>query len=134
MSDCIFCKIVDGEIPCYNIFENDEFFAFLDIHPLNPGHVQVIPKKHCRWVWDYENPQGYFTCCQKIAKALQKAFETEWIVSLIIGEAVPHSHIWLVPRMANDGHGGSINLNHHVELSSEQMKTIQKRIVDVLSG
>ena len=52
---CIFCKIVKKELPAYVVYENDNFLAFLDIYPLAPGHVQIIPKNHYRWVWDVPN-------------------------------------------------------------------------------
>ena len=112
MTDCIFCKIAKGEIPCHKVYEDEEFIAFLDIRPLNPGHVLVIPKKHYRWVWDVDNISGYFEAAKKIANAQRKAFGTDWVVSLVFGEEVPHAHIWLVPRTEGDGHGGSIDIKN----------------------
>jgi len=103
---CIFCKIVSGEIPATNIYEDENFLAFLDIHPHAPGHAQVIPKKHIRWVWDVENAGDYFKVVQKIAKAQRKAFDTEWILSKIIGDEVEHAHIWVFP---NEGVKGEKN-------------------------
>lgn len=104
MNDCIFCKIVAGEIPAHVIYEDDDFLAFLDIHPQSPGHTQVIPKKHYRWVWDLPagrqaspNIGAYFEVVRKVAKAQQKAFRTEWILSRIIGDEVAHAHIWVFP-------------------------------------
>jgi len=98
MEKCIFCKIATGDIPSYKVYEDDEFFAFLDIHPQSPGHVQVIPKKHYRWVWDVPNVAKYFEIVRKIAQAQQKAFDTEWILSKIIGDEVEHAHIWVFPN------------------------------------
>ncbi len=97
MENCIFCKIVHGEIPSHKVYEDEKFLAFLDIHPQTPGHTQVIPKKHTRWVWDVENVGDYFEVVRKIAKAQQKAFGTEWILSKIIGDEVAHAHIWVYP-------------------------------------
>ena len=54
MEDCIFCKIVKGEVPSYKIYENADVFAFLDINPYAKGHVLVIPKRHSRWVWAFQ--------------------------------------------------------------------------------
>lgn len=96
-TSCIFCKIVSGEIPATKIYEDANFLAFLDIHPQSPGHAQVIPKKHTRWVWDVENVGEYFEVVRKIAKAQQKAFNTELILSKIIGDEVTHAHIWVFP-------------------------------------
>lgn len=97
MEDCIFCKIVRGEIPAHKVYEDDRFLAFLDIHPKAPGHAQVIPKAHCRWVWDVPNVGEYFTVATKIAQAERKAFGTDWILSRIVGDEVPHAHIWIYP-------------------------------------
>ncbi len=106
MDNCIFCKIVKGEIPAHKVYEDGDFLAFLDIHPQSPGHVQVIPKTHYRWVWDIPNAGAYFEVAQKIARAQQKAFNTDWILSKTIGDEVPHAHLWVFP---NDKTGGDRN-------------------------
>ena len=98
MENCIFCKIVKGEIPSYKVYEDENFFAFLDINPESPGHVQVIPKEHTRWVWDVSNIGEYFEVVRKIEKDKKKAFDTDWILSKIIGDEVPHAHIWVFPN------------------------------------
>ena len=98
MESCIFCKIVKGEIPSHKVYEDDNFFAFLDIHPHTPGHTQVIPKKHYRWVWQVPNAGEYFEVVKKIALAQQKAFQTDFVLSKIIGDEVPHAHIWVFPN------------------------------------
>ncbi len=108
--DCIFCKIIAKEIPAHTIYEDTNFFAFLDINPISPGHTLVIPKKHFRWVWDLPtdgndgaNIREYFTVAKKIALAEQKAFEQEMIQSKIVGEDVPHAHIWVYPNPETKG-------------------------------
>lgn len=110
MPDCIFCKIVKKEIPAHIIYEDDDFLAFLDIHPHTPGHVQVIPKKHYRWVWDLpDNSEAspnigkYFEVVRKIALAQQKAFKTDWILSKIVGDEISHAHIWVFPNSEVSG-------------------------------
>ena len=103
MENCIFCKIVKGEIPATKVYEDKHFVAFLDIHPQSPGHAQVISKKHYRWVWDVPNVGEYFEVVKKIAKAQQKAFNTDWILSKIIGDEVQHAHIWVFPNDKVDG-------------------------------
>jgi histidine triad (HIT) family protein len=104
---CIFCKIINKEIPAEIVYENDDFLALLSIEPLSPGHTLVIPKKHYRWVWDVPavalakegepNIGKYFEIAQKIALAQKKAFDTDFVLSKIIGEEVPHAHIWVYP-------------------------------------
>ncbi len=105
MPDCIFCKIVEGTIPAHKVHEDEHFLVFLDTHPQSPGHVQVIPKKHHRWVWDLPtdsdtpgNFSEYLTLVHRIVSAQRKAFETDWILSKIVGDEVQHAHIWLFPN------------------------------------
>ncbi|MEX2013409.1 MAG: HIT domain-containing protein [Parcubacteria group bacterium] len=96
--ECIFCKIVKREIPSYKVYEDENFLAFLDINPQSPGHAQIVTKKHYRWVWDVPNVGAYFEVVRKIAKAQQKAFGTDFILSKIIGDEVEHAHIWVYPN------------------------------------
>ena len=98
INSCIFCKIINKEIPADIIYEDDNFLAFLDINPQSPGHTQIIPKKHYRWVWDVPNPAEYFEIAKKIALAQRKAFNTDFILSRIVGDEVPHAHIWVFPN------------------------------------
>lgn len=110
MTDCIFCKIVAGEIPSYKVYEDENFLAFLDINPLAPGHVQVIPKQHYRWVWDLPNTGEYFELVRKIALAQKKAFGVEMVRSQIYGEEVEHAHIWVWPQITGDAKDFETNL------------------------
>lgn len=103
MNDCVFCKIVSGEIPSHKVYEDKDFIAFLDIHPWEPGKTQVIPKQHYRWVWDVPNVGEYFEVARKVALAQRKAFGTEWILSKVVGEEVPHAHIWVYPSTEAKG-------------------------------
>lgn len=103
MENCIFCKIVKGEIPSHKVYEDADFMAILDIRPLSPGHTLVIPKQHYRWVWDVPNAGKYFEAAQKVALAQKKAFNTDFVVSKIMGEEVPHAHIWVYPDRHIDG-------------------------------
>jgi histidine triad (HIT) family protein len=105
MNDCVFCKIINGKIPSHKVYENEHFLAFLDINPRAPGHTQVIPKKHFRWVWDLpkrDEPSpnfcDYFAIAQKIAKAIQGTFGTDAVWSRITGDEVFHAHIWIFPN------------------------------------
>lgn len=121
MENCIFCKIANKEIPAHIVYEDEDFMAFLDINPQSPGHCQVIPKKHYRWVWDVGNIGKYFEIVQKIAKAQQKAFDTEWILSKIIGDEVGHAHIWIYPAKAGSS-------NSAVEGNPRDFKTNTEKI------
>ncbi len=103
MNDCIFCKIIKGDIPCHKVYEDDEFLAFLDIRPWGPGHTLVVPKTHYTWVWDYPRAGAYFELAQKIALAQRKAFGTEFVIAKIFGEEVPHAHIQVYPSESVKG-------------------------------
>lgn len=103
MPDCIFCKIVRGEIPSNKVYEDESFLAFMDIDPRSPGQVQVIPKEHYRWVWDVPNVGEYFEVARKVARAEQKAFSTDSIWSQVRGDEVPHAHIWVFPHTDTPG-------------------------------
>lgn len=98
MPDCVFCKIVKGEIPASVVYQDDDFIAFLSIDPRSPGHTLVVPKKHYHWVWDVPEAGRYFEIAKKIALAQKKAFGQEAIFSHIEGIEVPHAHIWVYPH------------------------------------
>src|SRR5665648_451021 len=103
MSDCIFCKIVKGEIPCHKVYEDDNFLAFLDINPVSPGHTLLIPKNHYRWVYDVPNFGEYWQVAQKIALNIKNSpLNPEYISFLTIGNEVPHAHVHIIPRSQND--------------------------------
>lgn len=105
MTDCIFCKIIAGEIPAEKIYEDDKVLAFLDINPVAPGHVLVIPKKHCQMMTDVPNELlGYcFTKSKELMIKLKEALKVDFVTVSVVGLDVPHFHIHLVPRKLNDG-------------------------------
>ena len=111
MPDCIFCKIVKKEIPAEVVYEDESFLAFMDINPRSPGHVQVIPKEHYRWVWDTPNAGAYFEVVKKIALAQQKSFSQPAIWSRIMGDEVLHAHIWIFPHADTVGDKADIKGN-----------------------
>lgn len=128
MPDCVFCRITRGEVPSYTLYEDSDFVAFLDINPLNAGHTLIIPRRHYKWVWDVPNIGKYFEFADKVANAIRKAFEIEWVVMLVIGEAVPHAHIQLIPRFENDGHGSAIDFSLRRQMPEESMKEVSEII------
>jgi len=120
MDNCIFCKIARKEVPADVVYENENFLAFLDIHPQSPGHTQVIPKEHYRWVWDLPNAGEYFEVVKKIANAEQKAFDTDWILSKIVGDEISHAHIWVFPN--DKVKGDKMNLKENAEKIKSALK------------
>lgn len=115
MNDCIFCKIINGEIPCHKIFENEHTLAFLDVKPHAKGHTVVIPKKHAVRVFDLSEEEqklimvDVVKVMEKIDKTLNPdGFNTGWNQNTAAGQVVPHLHIHIMPRYINDG-GGSMH-------------------------
>ncbi|MBI4451291.1 HIT domain-containing protein [Candidatus Woesearchaeota archaeon] len=125
MESCIFCKIAKGEIPCTKVYEDKDYLAFLDIRPVNAGHTLVIPKKHFRWVWDVEDIAGYYAVVKKLANAMKKAFKAEMVASVVLGNEVPHAHVWLVPRYSGED---VMDFRTTTQLTQKQMEEAAKKI------
>jgi histidine triad (HIT) family protein len=124
----IFSKIIAGEIPSYKIAENDKFYAFLDIFPLQEGHTLVIPKVETDKFFDVEDEYltEYLLFAKPIAKAIEKAFPCNRVGVIVIGLDVPHAHMHLIPiNSASDMNFANAKL----KLSQEEFKKVQERIV-----
>jgi histidine triad (HIT) family protein len=124
----IFTKIIKGEIPCYKIAENDDYFAFLDIFPTSKGHTLVIPKIQNDYIFDLSDEQlsGLVLFAKKIAIALKKAIPCERIGIKVIGLEVPHTHIHLIPiRVEGDMNHGKEILKFTEEEFLEIAETIR---------
>lgn len=122
MDSCIFCKIIKKEIPAEIVYDDKDFLAFLDINPLSPGHTLVIPKKHTRWVWDVTNAGEYFEVARKIALAQREAFGSEAILSKIVGDEVPHAHIWVFPHTDTNIEGDKKDFKKNGEILRNILK------------
>jgi histidine triad (HIT) family protein len=99
MADTIFTKIIKGEIPCHKVYEDDKTLAFLDIHPVQPGHTLVISKQQIEFVWDLpaEDYRAVMDTCQKVAKHLREVLDVPYVGEQVIGVDVPHAHVHLIP-------------------------------------
>ena len=95
----VFTKIINGEIPCFKVAEDDEFLAFLDINPLQKGHVLVVPKSEVDYLFDLEDKLLADMICfsKKVAHKIKQAFPCKKVGMTVIGLEVPHAHIHLVP-------------------------------------
>jgi histidine triad (HIT) family protein len=112
MPDCIFCKIVAGQIPCTKVYEDAVCLAFMDIGPISPGHTLIIPKKHYEAVSEMspEEVAALFRPVSFLAAAVKAAVKADGLNVLqnngaSAGQAVPHLHIHLIPRWPGDGLG-----------------------------
>ena len=100
----IFSRIIAGEIPSYKIAENDEFYAFLDINPVNWGHTLVVPKRETDYIFDIADDElaRMTVFAKKVALALRKVFGCRKVGMAVLGLEVPHAHIHLVPLNNED--------------------------------
>lgn len=105
MENCIFCKIIKGEIPCAKVHEDDSFLAFLDIQPIADGHLLIIPKKHTVWMQeaDDETISGIFQLAKKLMNSIKKGLKCDYVQISVGGTDVPHFHVHLIPRYHHDG-------------------------------
>ena len=121
----IFTKIVNGEIPCYKIAEDDKYLAFLDVFPLTEGHVLVIPKQEVDYIFEMEDELfiGLQLFAKKIAKALKLAVPCKKVGISVIGLEVPHTHIHLIP----------MNNVEDMNFSKPKLKIEDKRMIEISS-
>ncbi|SRR5574344_1175076 len=123
--DTIFTKIIKGEIPCYKIAENEDFFAFLDINPLAPGHTLVVPKLQNDYIFDMDDQllSKMMVFAKKIALAIQQNVSCIRIGVAVIGIEVPHTHIHLVP----------INRVGDLNFANPKCKLTEQEFIDIAS-
>lgn len=127
----IFSKIINGEIPCYKVAENESCFAFLDISPLAKGHVLVVPKQEVDNIFDLE-PSLYselFSFAQQVAKAIEKTIPCKKVGITVIGLEVPHAHIHLIPI----NEVSDINFSRpKSSFPADEMKSIAEKIAEAI--
>jgi histidine triad (HIT) family protein len=126
MSDCIFCKIIAGEIPSAKVWEDEKFMAFLDINPVNPGHTLLIPKEHVDYLFDVNDPlySELFQAAKKISKPLQKAMMSQRVGVVVEGLLVPHVHIHLIPISAP----GELDAKRAAKMEPDELSKIAEKI------
>lgn len=123
----IFSKIVAGDIPCYKIAENDDFFAFLDINPVVWGHTLVIPKREEDYLFDLSDEElgSMMAFTKRVAKAIKDTLPCRKVGMTVLGLEVPHAHIHLVPLKSE----GDMDFSHKIsEPDPEKMKQIAAAI------
>ena len=137
--DCIFCKIRDGEIPSYKVYEDDEVLAFLDITQGTKGHTLLIPKTHVKNVYELDETLAstLFARVPKIARAIKEAFNPIGI-NIVNNNDQPlqsvfHYHIHLIPRYENDGMVLS-TLNNYGKFENEYLENVAKNITNQIKN
>ena len=122
----IFTKIVNGEIPCYKIAEDENYLAFLDVNPNAKGHTLCIPKQEINKIFDMEEEHylGLMKFSRKVAKAVEKSVECKRIGVAVIGLEVPHVHVHLIPLQDMD----DMRFQRKTSLSPEEFQELAKEI------
>lgn len=133
--DCLFCKIIEGEIPSAKVYEDEHVYAFLDISQVTTGHTLVIPKKHAKDIYelDEETAEQLFRRVPKIAKAVKTAFKPIGINLLnnneiAAGQSVFHIHIHIIPRYGQDDGFNIKWVTRNDEFTPEKLQEIAKNI------
>lgn len=110
-SDCLFCKIIEGELPSQKIYEDADTFAFLDIHPINFGHTLVVPKRHAQNIHDIPSEDfcALMETARKLSSVVKEATGAEGINiginnGSVAGQIIFHLHVHIIPRLSDDGH------------------------------
>ena len=125
----LFTKIIQGEILCHKIMEDNDYLAFLDIRPINPGHALVIPKKEVDYIFDMDDKllAGLMTFAKKVAVKIKKVVDCKKVGIMVAGLEVPHAHIHLVPiRQISD-----LNFANAKPVPQEELIKIKNKILSV---
>ena len=122
----IFTKIVNGEIPCYKVAEDENYFAFLDINPLAKGHTLVVPKQEVDYIFDLDDQTlaGMMVFAKKVAKKIGSKIECKRVAVVVLGLEVPHAHIHLVP----------INSENDVDFHREKLKLTPDEFAEIAAS
>ena len=119
----IFSRIIHGEIPCYKVAEDDNYFAFLDINPLVEGHTLVVPKKEVDYIFDLDDTTltGMILFAKRVAAKLKAKIECKRVAVVVLGLEVPHAHIHLIP----------MNSEVDVDFSREKLKLTPEQFASI---
>lgn len=124
--NCVFCKIIEGELPSFKIDEDDKFLAILDIAQFVEGHTLVIPKEHYEFVWDVPNIEEYFKFVHSVSNHF-KNLGYKFVDCLILGRMVRHAHIHLLPHNDNDETWNKVQREiDGIQLDEERKPTPEK--------
>ncbi|EIM05473.1 histidine triad (HIT) family hydrolase [Planococcus antarcticus DSM 14505] len=141
MTNCIFCKIIAGEIPSVKIYEDEHVFAFMDIMPLSKGHTLLIPKTHREFVYDMTPAEAanLFSVAPKIAKAINETFQPDGMNLLNnngskAGQSVFHFHLHFIPRYGQTDGFGAKWVTKEKEFTSERIQELAESVKEKLTA
>ena len=122
----VFTKIINGEIPCYKVAEDDEFIAFFDINPNAKGHTLCVPKQEISYIFDMDDDHylRLMTFSKRVAKALEKVVPCERIGVAVVGLEVPHVHVHLIPISEMK----EMTFQHKVKLTDEEFRELSEKV------
>jgi len=133
MENCIFCKIIKGESPCYKIYENEKVIVFLDINPWTRGHCLAVPKKHFQDIFDVdeETLKALILVVKKISSLAKEKLGALGVNIIqnngkIAGQIVPHIHFQIIPRYENDG----LEMSYTSNYKGDDLEEVAKRLTD----
>ncbi len=135
-ADCLFCKIIRGDLPSYKIYEDEHVLAILDIHPINAGHTLVMPKNHATNIFDI-GKADWATVSEAVrflSIAIEKALQADGVNIAMnnrehAGQVVPHPHVHIIPRFKNDGFKLMPQRNYKENEADETVKKIRATLV-----
>lgn len=131
--DCVFCQIVTKEIPAFVIYEDEIVMAFLDKYPQSRGHLQLIPKKHFRWIYELPSVCDFFTTAQKITRGIIPILHADHVTWGTFGHEISHAHLWIVPRYKEnktviEGGGRNSNTGDQKSLAEKLNKHFREEV------
>ncbi len=128
----IFSRIIAGEIPCEKILEDDRYFAFLDIRPINPGHTLVVPKTQADKLYDLGDADlaGMLPFAARVSRALEKAVPCARVGMIVAGFEVPHAHLHLVPIQGE----GELTFARARPATKEELASVAAQVRDAITN
>lgn len=137
MTDCLFCKIVSGEVPSARVYEDEHSVAFLDIQPNNPGHTLLVPKAHARNILDMDTAAicTLIPALKKLSHAIKNAVYADGLnvamnIEPAAGQIIFHAHIHIIPRFSSDGHR---HFEKRPYKSAEEMNEVAQKIKNIVT-
>jgi histidine triad (HIT) family protein len=141
MEECLFCKIISGDIPSEKVYEDEKVLAFLDINPRNPGHALVVPKKHYQTILEMPDEElgNIFIIVKKIAKAVKTGMKADGISigqsnERAAGQVIPHVHFHVIPRFNAEGPPGLESILPVKKLPQDTMKKTAEIVKNSMGG